>query len=609
MAARTRKVSDLLPSFFGSTLRPLSRQSVRRTLQLIDEQEIPMKLRVVLPLVVVVALSLFYGAAARAQLVLTDPRTRWSVPDHTYVNRIIFTPKLAGSPLPPNSTVVVTFQTPAGVPIPPPVTKRVDAKGDITLKEGDIPRGATGSGNQISITHTDGSGTVYTGGPLVYTSGEVVAARPQVAPTVVTGLVTPEFVTRNGSLKVFLPDDATAGDTISGAVITEPAGKNTREKAKNEDELNGYVVDVENTRTQVGQRWGKWVLPVGAAAMTLVLRNKKGEEIARQSVPVRPMPIDPVKPGAAPALPGDYKLPQGGQVGKPIQVHGPFSGDLNASSVKVGGQPCLLLAESPRKLVVLSPHDVIGPGEIEVREKEVVCKGTYRNVAVGLSVLKTLLHTGEHTTLSLKLQGLKGITQPLSVWLTNRTPGIMHMDGGEVQAISVPPGAVTEEGAFTATVPLTGVQLGAFTIAATLVDPPEGPLGGDEDEFPKDSFKGEGEILDALKRRDELAAKSAAEDEENPGSVQGRELHRVVKDQEDAVKKRVSGLTPAQRTTLYKDLAKWYRKRAERQQSNAAEENDPAQKRLYQHLADEDNREAGKYDKEAAAAAKEGSAP
>ncbi len=57
----------------------------------------------------------------------------------------------------------------------------------------------------------------------------------------VPGLKTTVFETPKGKISVNIPDDTSASDEITGTVLAEPAGETQEEKAKNEDELNGYV--------------------------------------------------------------------------------------------------------------------------------------------------------------------------------------------------------------------------------------------------------------------------------------------------------------------------------------------------------------------------------
>src|SRR5215470_20128516 len=51
------------------------------------------------------------------------------------------------------------------------------------------------------------------------------------------GLCTASFTTPQGIIRVNLPDDMAAGDTISGTVTTEPTGQNDAERAQNLTEL------------------------------------------------------------------------------------------------------------------------------------------------------------------------------------------------------------------------------------------------------------------------------------------------------------------------------------------------------------------------------------
>ena len=62
------------------------------------------------------------------------------------------------------------------------------------------------------------------------------------------GLNTTVFDTPNGKISVNLPEDMATGDTLSGTVIAEPVGQTAKEKEENEDELNGYVVEIKKAQ-------------------------------------------------------------------------------------------------------------------------------------------------------------------------------------------------------------------------------------------------------------------------------------------------------------------------------------------------------------------------
>src|SRR5439155_1903878 len=80
------------------------------------------------------------------------------------------------------------------------------------------------------------------------------------------GLKTTKFTSSRGTITVNKPDDMTAGDTLSGTVTEEPAGKTEAERAQNQDELKGYVVEMENQKAPVSGKTFKWNIPATFAS-------------------------------------------------------------------------------------------------------------------------------------------------------------------------------------------------------------------------------------------------------------------------------------------------------------------------------------------------------
>ena len=59
------------------------------------------------------------------------------------------------------------------------------------------------------------------------------------------------FKTGPGLVRVTLPYDMAAGDTISGTVISQAAGVNQKERELNAGELSGYVIELANQKSTV----------------------------------------------------------------------------------------------------------------------------------------------------------------------------------------------------------------------------------------------------------------------------------------------------------------------------------------------------------------------
>ncbi|MEP6920747.1 MAG: hypothetical protein ABI967_06455 [bacterium] len=290
------------------------------------------------------------------------------------------------------------------------------------------------------------------------------------------GLTTTSFDTLEGTVSVNLPDDIAAGDTISGTVIAEPKGSTKDEQAKNEDSLNGYVVEVAKQETPRQQTPGsKWSIPPATQFVPVVLKTRQGKEVARSNVPIHQGNTYKPKTGQSPNGVGSYLTPQFGQAGRPVSVAGPFDGDFNNTWIKLEDQTAQFLAESPRKVVVKSPANLVGRATIVVNEQNhVVAKCSYQSLGIRLAADKLNLIRGEQTMLSATISGLNGVTSPVSMQLTNASPWTVRMEGGETQTITVQPEEIAG-GSFTAKRSLTGVKAGGFTINAVVNS--NGPQG------------------------------------------------------------------------------------------------------------------------------------
>jgi hypothetical protein len=276
-----------------------------------------------------------------------------------------------------------------------------------------------------------------------------------------SGIVTTNLQTPKGTIRVYLPDDATAGDTISGTVTAEPSGKTDEEKQRNAVELNAYVIEIESQKSPVsgGVIQGIHLAPT-IRESNVILLDEKGKRIASARFSVSPGPPAPVTPG--------FVVAGVGQTGRPVVVYGPFDGDSSNTKAKIGESNARVVAESPRKLVVESPRTPVGPGRIEVTENNSTASGRFRNLKIDLTAPKTSLLKGESTELHVEVNGLQGITQPIPIQLQNQSPSTVSLSGGNTQTITIQPSQVQTGGTFPWTTGLTGTRNGGFTINASV---------------------------------------------------------------------------------------------------------------------------------------------
>ncbi len=342
--------------------------------------------------------------------------------------------------------------------------------------------------------------------PFLTNNAATQSQTPAQKPDVKTagGLTTVTFHLDHGEITVNLPDDIRAGDTISGTVVEEPKGQTKEERAMNQTELNGLVIEIDGKPVEppfpvtAKERESTiqktfWIYHADEARLRpnatdpktatpkpiSISLAKAGSEIAQTTVPIEmvSLSLQSVTPLTV------FQLPTVGQQGRPIVVTGPFDGNssntiLNWIAVRSAVQDFEkntenvsggfgLIAESPRKAVFAAPNNVTGPIELHLTEGKTQTTGNYRNLKVDLTAPKTSLLKGESTELHVEVSGLQGLTQPVP--LTLESHGVITMVGGNLQSLTIPPSQVGPDGRFTTTRGITGVQTGGWTATATVV--------------------------------------------------------------------------------------------------------------------------------------------
>jgi MbtH protein len=191
-----------------------------------------------------------------------------------------------------------------------------------------------------------------------------------------------------------------------------------------------------------------------------------------------PKPTPSPSPTETPVIgPTDFRIPDFGQNGRPVEIKGPFDGDIRTTEIRVGGQPVTPLAESSRSCFFISPNEKFGSTEITVQERNVEVKGTCRILSVELTADKLSLRSGEKSNVLIKVKGGRGVQQNVNLLL--ETIGAVNMEGGNVQNILLRPSDFVVDGVeVTANVRkvVVGLRPGAFNINATVIDPNARPV-------------------------------------------------------------------------------------------------------------------------------------
>lgn len=302
------------------------------------------------------------------------------------------------------------------------------------------------------------------------------------------GTVTVEIKTGSGNVRVILPDDMRAGDTISGTVSADRGvveGEVIEVKT-----VEGEVVATKNIKKSSGHETSSsnefftFTVPQGVSSLVL---SSAGQHIKSAKL----FTVNP-NPGLTPGIPTQpgFAPPRIGQTGRDISIPGNFDGNAGSTTVNIGGREIPVIAESPRSAVVKIPADApTGSTNITIKENQGSSQtAPFNVVSVQLKADKLNLMKGERTNLYITITGIAGTYTSGGTWsslhVRNDTPNVVSMSfspaykpaGSNSQGSqtgtslmrTVQPGSGNE---ITYTEQLTGISPGNFMITATLFAP------------------------------------------------------------------------------------------------------------------------------------------
>jgi len=276
-----------------------------------------------------------------------------------------------------------------------------------------------------------------------------------------SGVDTVSLTTPYGKIQLYIADDLSAGDTTTGTIEKEPDGKTDAERAKNLSELDRYSLELAQQQTSVGDNTFVRTLPKTLTDADRTIRLlRQGHEVAKVGIPVSSSPPPPSQ---------TFTVPTGGQQGRLIEIPGRFDGSFSGTdAVKLGNKVIHTLTESPRRRVSRDDSDDLGPTTVTLIEHGNSSECPFRNIGISLTADKLNLLKGETTTLHIKVLGLKALTESVKLEVTNYSPGVISMAGGNQLSFSISPEQVAADGTFSVDRTLSSIMAGNFNITATV---------------------------------------------------------------------------------------------------------------------------------------------
>lgn len=287
---------------------------------------------------------------------------------------------------------------------------------------------------------------------------QVGLAKPEATIKEESGFLRAIFTSSKGTITVILPSDIAQGDTISGTYFTDAKTKDLVGVQIDLGDAHGPPPEVVNSPRR------KWDIPDDAGPrLSLTVWTTDGVSFGTTYVSV----------GTKKAKPIQFNIPNFVRIAAPLLIPGPLDGDAENTKVSVAGVDCPIIAESPRGAVALIPSAMkMGESLVELHEQTVKAEAFTRMLSVLISSPKTNISLGEPSSITLKVDGLAGVSAnklPMVI-LENLTPKVVDLEGRIKHFVVTKP---EEDGTFLKTLTLTRIAPGKFAVSAT-VDPGPG---------------------------------------------------------------------------------------------------------------------------------------
>jgi hypothetical protein len=290
---------------------------------------------------------------------------------------------------------------------------------------------------------------------LAFSQGTTVKSAPTIKEEV--GFIRATFTSSKGTITVILPSDIAQGDTISGTYFPDAKSKDITDLQIDLGTSHGPP-EVANSPRRV------WTVPLDAGPrLSLTVWTPDGVSFGTTYVNVEPKR----------AKVSQFTIPSFLRIGAAGVVTGPFDGIAENTLVKASGVNCAVVAESPRSSVMLVPSSMkLGMSTLELTEQKMKGEAQARMLGVQISSPKASLTHGEVSSVTLKVDGLMGVTDsklPMVI-LENLTPTIIDLDSKVKHYLIAKP---LEDGTYSKTLSITSLLGGKFAVSA-VVDPGSG---------------------------------------------------------------------------------------------------------------------------------------
>jgi len=152
-----------------------------------------------------------------------------------------------------------------------------------------------------------------------------------------------------------------------------------------------------------------------------------------------------------------------------LHIRGDFDGRTDNTRLLLDGHLFQPLAETRTEAHFLLQEIDVGPHEYQLSDQRVSCSGQLRLIRIHTGISDTRLRRGQQGVISLRVEGLENLDQPLTISIDNQSPRHLGLKGGNYQEWIIHPGdPVSRE------IPVRGGRPGPFEVLVQVEEKGEG---------------------------------------------------------------------------------------------------------------------------------------
>ncbi len=265
------------------------------------------------------------------------------------------------------------------------------------------------------------------------------------------------FTTKNGSVKVYLPDNS-KNQLVSGTIKIE--ANSPKNKSKDLEQLKKYSLSIADQTVSLQSNHFKINTTNN---INMALLNEKGKTIGQTQNVSKNKDDNICSTTCIPA----YIV-----AGYPARIKcNDLDGDLTNNSVYINNKSLILLAESESDLFFETPDNLKGEQQLQFFNADTKFEEHINVLQLDVSAKKLNLLKAESTTLHISISGLDGLDTDIPLTITNNSPSNITLDGGNNQQLIINPNVDANGGNFTLTQHIQAIQSGGFSISVNIIPP------------------------------------------------------------------------------------------------------------------------------------------